>query len=62
MSKIPRFTRYALAISATHSVPHYAFHWQHKHSAVRVFHLPALGLYIHHLVRKHSYQLSQLPF
>ena len=30
MSKVPPFTRYALALTFARSVPHYALHWQHR--------------------------------
>ena len=62
MSKVPRFTRYALALTVIRTTPYYTFHWQYKHSSVRVYHLPTLGLYLHHVVRQRTYQFSQLPF
>ncbi len=61
MSKSARFIGYAYSLSLT-TPPHYSFHWQHRRTYVRVFHLPASGMYLHQLVRQHRCYLSQLPF
>jgi hypothetical protein len=62
MSKGPRFTRYGLALTVIGTTDYHTFHWQYKHSEALVYHLPTLGLYLHHVVRLHTYQFSQLSF